>query len=231
MPISLSDIQQKVRELAAGVERAAQKAGRRPEDVTVVAVTKGVAPEAVRLAREAGLAVFGENRVQEAEAKIPALADAGAEWHLIGHLQSNKVKTAVELFSVIQSVDSVRLARLVGEEAAARQKPMSILLEVNISGESQKYGFKPEALYGAVEEISALGTVKVAGLMGIAPHSPDPDPRRAAFKKLKGLYTVCKGLKYPNVEMKWLSMGMSDDYETAIEEGANMIRVGRAIFR
>jgi len=213
------------------VERAAAKSGRKASDIALVAVTKGVGVETVLEAIESGLTLFGENRVQEAESKIPAVQNPSVQWHLVGHLQSNKVRNALSLFSLVQSVDSLRLAEHVSASAIAENKTVSVLLEVNLSGEKQKYGFESEELYGAVDQIALLPAVKVEGLMGIAPNVPDLSVRRDSFRKLKGLYSVCKTLKRGSVEMKWLSMGMSDDYEVAIEEGANMIRVGRALFR
>lgn len=217
-------------EIRSKIEAAAVKAGRKGTDVRLVAVTKGVRPERIREAVEAGLTSLGENRVQEAEGKTAALGP-GTEWHMIGHLQTNKAKTAVELFSVVQSVDSLKLAQKLSLEAQALNKTLRILLEVNVSGEEQKHGFSPDELYGIVGQIAALPALKIEGLMGMAPNTEDAAPRREAFKKLKGLFIVCKGLKLPTVEMKTLSMGMSDDYEIAVEEGANMVRIGRALFR
>ncbi|HTL71341.1 MAG TPA: YggS family pyridoxal phosphate-dependent enzyme [Candidatus Eisenbacteria bacterium] len=225
-----------VREKLASVEermaRAAAKSGRARKDITLVAVTKGAGPEAVVEARAAGLTVFGENRVQEAAAKIPACPpEAGVEWHMVGHLQTNKVADAVSLFGLIQSIDSVRVARAVNDAAAAAGKTADVLLEVNISGEPKKYGFKPAEIYAALEAAAGLPAVRVLGLMGLAPLTDDEAARRAAFKELRGLFSVCKSVKKPNLEMRHLSMGMSDDFEAAIEEGSNMVRLGRAIFR
>lgn len=223
-------IKQKLQSVRERIDAAAMRAGRSGKDVALVAVTKGASAAAIAEAREAGLMVFAENKVQEALLKIPE-AGAGCQWHMIGHLQSNKVKAAVSLFEMIQSVDSVRLAEKIGEEALAAGKTMPILLEVNVSGEAQKYGFKPEAIYSAVEEVAALPGVRVSGLMGMAPFVEDASLKRESFRMLKNIFGVCKSLKRENVEMKHLSMGMSDDFEIAVEEGSNMVRLGRILFR
>ncbi len=220
-------ITENVREVRACVEAAAAKTGRTLKDITLVAVTKGAALEAVLEAKEAGITVFAENRIQEAAAKVSAVA---AEWHMVGHLQTNKIKDALGFFSLIQSVDSVRLAKQIQEAALALNKTVSILLEINISGEEQKYGFAAEEIYTAADAVIAFPNLRVLGLMGIAPNSPDIEARRAAFKKLKSIFNVCKTLKAPNFEMKYLSMGMSGDFEAAIEEGSNMVRLGSVIF-
>jgi len=213
------------------IEKAAQQSGRSLKDITLVIVTKGVKSEAVLEAREAGINIFGENRIQEAVEKIPAVQGADIQWHLIGHLQSNKVKAAISLFQLIQSVDTVRLADKINQEALAENRVVSVLLEVNISGEEQKYGFNPEEIYSALDLIAKMPGLCVLGVMGIAPNVADDNVKRETFKKLKGIFSVCKTLKYENVEMRYLSMGMSDDYVIAIEEGANMVRLGKALFR
>ncbi len=224
----MSLLKDKLETVQAAVAKAAEKSGRTAKDITLVAVTKGVEVARILEAKVLGLAKFGENRVQEAQEKIPQIPDV--EWHMIGHLQTNKIKEALSLFSVIQSVDSLRLAREIDREAQVQGKTISMLLEVNISGEKQKFGFGTEDIYTSIDEIAKLPSVKVLGLMGMAPHSPDTQIRRIAFKKLKGIFSVCKSLKHSNVQMQVLSMGMSGDFETAIEEGANMVRIGRALF-
>jgi len=229
MHSAMVGIREKLERVRAAMEEAARKGGRSANDITLVAVTKGASPEAVAEAREAGLSIFGESKVQEAETKIPQ-AGGPAEWHMVGHLQTNKVKTAVSLFNLIQSVDSVRLAKAVSDESAALGKVTPVLLEVNISGEAKRFGFSPEEIYAGMEAAAGMPGIRVTGLMGIAPHPADEGSKRAAFKKLKSVFSVCKALKRPNLEMKYLSMGMSDDYKIAIEEGSNMIRLGRALF-
>jgi PLP dependent protein len=209
--------------------QAASRTGRSLADITVVAVTKSFSVEKVREAAEAGMTVFGENRVQEAASKIPSVGKP-LEWHLIGHLQTNKVKTALELFSLIQSVDSLRLAQFISKECAESGKTARALLEVNISGEAQKYGFNPDAIGEAADQIAQLPGIRIEGLMGIAPLEGGESAKRAAFKNLRNLFDKLKSKSGPACEMKILSMGMSDDFTLAIEEGSTMIRVGRALF-
>ncbi len=221
-------IKEKLETVRQRLDKAASRSGRSSKDITLVAVTKGASVEAVLEVREAGVGVFAENRVQEALLKAPQVT---SEWHMVGHLQSNKIRVALELFQMIQSVDSLRLAGNINDEALALNKVVPVLLEVNISGEVQKYGFKPEEIYSAVEGAAALPQLKVMGLMGIAPAGADEAPKREAFKKLRNLFSVCKTLKNKNIEMKHLSMGMSDDFEIAVEEGSNMVRLGRVLFR
>lgn len=224
-------IKERLDRLNGLVDQAAKRSGRSAKDITIVAVTKGAGAEAVKEAVSAGLKMFGENKVQEAEAKIPLVGDPALEWHMIGHLQSNKIKPAMELFGLIQSVDALSLAKKLNEAAIAGARTVSVLLEVNISGEKQKFGFGPEEIYGVLEQVAALPAVKVLGFMGMAPAGPDLTAKKEAFKKLRNIFSVCRTLKHSNIEMKHLSMGMSDDFEIAIEEGSNMIRIGRALFR
>jgi len=226
----MSTLKERFSAISDRIGAAAAKTGRTAADITLVAVTKGVSWEAVCEARETRLRVFGENKVQEASLKIPAVPSEGIEWHMVGHLQTNKVKDAVSLFSLIQSVDSVRLAQKINEVGAQLNRVVPVLLEVNISGESQKYGFSPEEIYAGVEACAEFPFVHIQGLMGMAPENPDEAPKRAAFKTLRNLFSVCKGLKRERLEMKYLSMGMTDDFEIAIEEGSNMVRLGRALF-
>ena len=221
------DIAENIRKVQARIQEAAGKTGRSLKDITLVAVTKGVPVESALAAKDAGIGVFAESRVQEALEKAPVVP---AEWHFIGHLQSNKVDAAIGLFSLIQSVDSTRLAEKIHAAALATNQTVSALLEINLSGERQKYGFAPEEIYGAADALKSFSCLRVLGLMGIAPNSPDPAVRRAAFKKLKNIFSVCKTIKNENFQMTHLSMGMSDDFEIAIEEGSNLVRVGRAIF-
>lgn len=198
--------------------------------IEVIAVTKTAEVPQIREAMAAGFRVFGENRVQEAEPKILTLRDSGVSWHLIGHLQTNKAKLAVSLFSMIQSVDSVKIAERISREAEGLKKTMRVLLEVNISGQTQKYGFKPQSLRAAALTISKLPSILVQGLMGIAPYPASTDVKRTAFRSLKEIFLDLKKMENKNLTMRYLSMGMSDDFEIAIQEGSNMVRIGRAIF-
>lgn len=224
----MTAIKENIERVREKVDAAAQRSGRSLNDITIVAVTKSASVAEVLEAREAGLTVFAENRVQDAQVKVPLVP---GEWHMIGHLQTNKIKTALGLFQCVQSVDSVRLAREINEALAAENRVLPVLLEVNISGEKQKFGFDPMEVYAAVDEIKTLTQLSVQGVMGIAPNTGDMEARRASFKKLKGVFTVLKSMKAERFEMKYLSMGMSDDFEAAVEEGSNMLRLGRVLFK
>jgi pyridoxal phosphate enzyme (YggS family) len=189
-----------------------------PPHVLLVGVTKTVPPALVDQALAAGLTTFGENKIQEAKAKIPAVSSR-AHWHFIGHLQSNKARDAVALFELIHSVDSVKLAGELNKHAAAAGKTQRVLLEVNVSGEASKFGFKPEDLPAALAAIRPLPRIAVEGLMTIAPLTGDPRPH---FRRLRELRDA--------LGLRELSMGMSQDFPVAVEEGATIIRVGTAIF-
>lgn len=202
---------------------ACARAGRSPDEVTLVAVTKGFPPEAVREAAAAGVRHFGENRIQEAQAKLPALGDLSPKptWHMVGHLQTNKVKTALNLFDIIQSVDSFHLAEAINRRAPQPDR-VPVLLEVNVAAEPAKYGFSPDELPSQAEAIRRLPGLDVRGLMTVAPMTDDREQLRPIFRRLRQL---AQSLQLPE-----LSMGMTDDFETAVEEGATIVRVGRAIF-
>lgn len=227
-PALVVSIKENYERLQARIADAAQRSGRAAGEISFVAVTKNAPVQAVLEAQACGIGLFAENRVQDAEAKIPLVP--GAVWHMIGHLQTNKIRTALPLFQCVQSLDSVRLARELNAELLVQNKVMPVLLEVNISTEPQKFGFQPEEIYAAIDEIKPLTQLEVQGVMGIAPNTDDIQARRAAFKKLKGVFTVLKSMKSERFQMKLLSMGMSDDFEAAIEEGSNMVRLGRALF-
>lgn len=218
-----------IHRLRARVTAAAERAGRSADDITIVAVTKTVPIEHIEVAYHVGLKNFGENRVQEARSKIAALRLPLIKWHLIGHLQSNKVARAVELFASIQSVDSVHLAVALDRHAAMRERILPILLEVNISGEQSKYGFAPHELWQALPRLRTLQHLQIEGLMTIAPLSQNPEDARPIFRGLRSLRDQLRD-QAPDIHWKHLSMGMTDDFEIAIEEGATIIRIGRAIF-
>jgi PLP dependent protein len=209
------------------IHAACARAGRDPDSVTLLAVTKSHSPEAVAAAAQLGLNLFGENKVQEARAKIP-LCPGKLHWHFIGHLQSNKCREAVELFEMIQSVDSLPLAQEIAKRAEQAAKTMPILLEVNAAGEASKFGYAPEKLLVELEAINALGKIEIHGLMAVPPWSSDPEKSRPHFRRLREMKERCElilGASLPH-----LSMGMSGDFEVAIEEGATMIRIGTALF-
>ena len=206
------------------IASAAVRSGRRAEDVTLVAVTKTRGVEEIREAIACGVTDIGENYAQEAEIKYGEIADA-ARWHMIGHLQRNKARGAVEVFGVIHSIDSERLAQEVGRRAEAIGRTVDCLVEVRISGEAAKSGVEPEEVLVLAERISDVSGIRVRGLMGMAPFVADPEETRPYFAKLKQLWD-----KLPSEQRLYLSMGMTQDYEVAIEEGANMVRIGTAVF-
>jgi hypothetical protein len=225
----MSTIEENIQNVKQNIAKAAVKAGKKPEDITLVAVSKTVEPERIREALKCGIKIIGENRVQEAEEKFKKIPEE-FEKHLVGHLQINKAKKAVELFDMIQSLDSIRLAEELSKRAKAKGKIMNVLVEVNTSDEPTKYGLKPDEVMGFMKQVCHLDGIKVIGLMTVGLFSQDMDLVRPCFKKLKRLFREIKEENIPNIEMKYLSMGMTQDYEVAIEEGANMVRIGTAIF-
>lgn len=222
-------ITENIERVRARIAAACQRCGRHPNDIQLVAVTKNIDVAHIRTAIRAGVQILGENRVQEA---MPKFEEIGAEarWHMIGHLQRNKVKQALQFAEMIQSVDSLRLAREIQKQAEKLTRPVDILLEVNTSGEESKFGFPPEETLGAVQEISALPDLNIKGLMTIGAFLPDPEDVRPCFRRLRELKEKIDNLQIDNVGMSILSMGMTDDFEVAIEEGATMVRIGRLIF-
>jgi PLP dependent protein len=215
------------------IERAAKRSGRSPSEIALMAVTKTHPPERIRDAYDAGLRLFGENRVQEFSAKAGAVSDlSGAEWHMIGHLQTNKAVKAVELFSAVDSVDSVKLAEKLDAAARALNKKVQVLIEINIGGETAKSGIAPgstelEDLLKAAPRLEALA---FRGLMTIPPHTEDPQGARPYFRQLRALRDQIATRKLPAISMNVLSMGMSHDFEVAVEQGSTCVRIGTAIF-
>ena len=210
------------------IARAAERAGRRVEEVTIVAVSKTFPAEAIRAAYEAGLRQFGENRVQEWELKQPKLADLVATWHLIGHLQSNKARRAAKLFDRVDSVDSIELARKLDAFAAEEAKRLAVLIEVRLGGEETKSGVAETDLPALAEYIAALSDLELRGLMTIPPFLDEPERVRPYFRKLREL--CADASRRLGRDLPVISMGMSHDFEAAIEEGATEIRVGTALF-
>ena len=215
------DVERNLRELEKRIAIAAERSGRSLAEITIVAVTKEVEPEAIEVAIKAGIRHIGENKVQEARGKMERLTNLEPRpiWHMVGHLQTNKVKTAVDIFDIIHSVDSLRLAQAMSQRA---QSTTPVLLQVNVSGEGRRSGFSVVELSQAVEEVARLPRLEVKGLMTIAPMVADAEEIRPIFRKLRQLRDEL-GLEH-------LSMGMTDDFEVAVEEGATMLRIGRAIF-
>jgi pyridoxal phosphate enzyme (YggS family) len=213
--------------LQARIAAACGRAGRSPDSVTLLAVSKGQPPEAVRAAAELGLAVFGENRVQEARVKIPECPNR-LRWHMIGHLQSNKARDAAHWFGMIESVDSLALAEELDKWSDKQAKTLPVLLEVNIAGEASKFGYPPARLLAELPRINALKHLEIHGLMTIAPWTAEPEKVRPCFRQLRELREECGQIL--GAPLPHLSMGMSGDFEVAIEEGATIIRVGTALF-
>ncbi|HUI44828.1 MAG TPA: YggS family pyridoxal phosphate-dependent enzyme [Nitrospirota bacterium] len=224
--MSISDNLKKVMDRIAS---AARRAGRDPASIKLIAVTKTVDIERIREAVAAGTGVLGENRVQEAKEKIEQLGPL-ASWHLIGHLQSNKAKYAVKLFDLIHSIDSFEVAQEVDKQAAKVGKIQDVLVEVNISGEASKAGITAVDAANLIEKAAVLKNLSIKGLMTIPPFFDNAEEARPYFKKLRDLSVRIGSEKISRVSMGELSMGMSGDFEVAVEEGATMVRVGTAIF-
>ena len=221
------DFAENLNSIRQRIAAACARAGRDESSVTLLAVSKTHPPEAIRAAVDAGQIFFGENKIQEAKAKIP-LSPSRARWQFIGHLQSNKVRDAVELFEMIQGVDSLAIAREISKRAEQAAKTMPILLEVNVAGEASKFGYKPEQLLAELTELNALPRLEVHGLMAIPPFAPVAEKSRPYFQRLRELKAACE--KILGAPLPQLSMGMSGDFEVAIAEGATMVRVGTALF-
>jgi PLP dependent protein len=212
-------IAEKLEAVRERISRACERSGRDPASVTLIAVTKRIPEESVIQALDAGLRDVGENIVQETAAKKPALAREGVRWHLVGHLQRNKARAGIDLFDIIHSVDSVRLAETLAANAMGR---LQVLLQVNVAQEASKFGFSPDEAPKAIDTIRGLPNLEVLGIMTVAPAVPDPELVRPVFRRLRDIARE-HGISE-------LSMGMSDDFEVAIEEGATMVRIGQAIF-
>jgi PLP dependent protein len=210
------------------IARAAERAGRRAEEITLVAVSKTASVEAIRAAYEAGVANFGENRVQERDAKRPKLADLRATWHFIGHLQSNKARLATQLFDRVDAIDSLPLAQKLDSAARQQGKRLPVLIEAHLGGEETKSGVAEADLPALAEGIAAIANLELRGLMVVPPYSDDPERVRPYFRQLRALRDALS--QRLGRELPTLSMGMSHDFEVAIEEGATDVRVGTAIF-
>jgi pyridoxal phosphate enzyme (YggS family) len=219
-----------VREVLARINRAAARVGRQGSAIRLVAVTKTVPPERIRVAISAGVRLLGENWLQEALPKLAALRESDVEWHFIGRLQRRKVKAIVGAFALIQSVDSLELAAEIDRRAREAGVKQDVLLEINVGGEATKAGFSPDEAADAVTAFDALPHVVVRGLMAIPPPGPDAEASRPYFRTMRELARSLSSWSFRRVRMEELSMGTSGDFEVAIEEGATMVRVGTAIF-
>ena len=222
-------LKDQLQEVEKRIQAACDRAGRKREEVTLIAVSKTKPVETLQEAYDLGVRIFGENKVQELTAKYEALPK-DIHWHMIGHLQTNKVKYIIDKAELIHSVDSLKLAETIEKEAAKHDLIADILVEVNVAEEESKFGMKMEEVIPFVEKVSAFPHVRVRGLMTIAPFVEDPEENRSIFADLHKLYVDIKQKNIDNGTVSILSMGMTNDYEVAIEEGATMVRVGTGIF-
>jgi pyridoxal phosphate enzyme (YggS family) len=225
----MSEIKDNLERVRERIATACLRAGRDPEEVHLVAVTKTMPVPVIQEAVAAGVTILGENRVQDAAAKMKEIS-ADVTWHLIGHLQRNKVKKAVTMFDMIQSVDSSRLAAEIDKRCEQHGRVVDVLVEVNTSAEASKFGVSPSGALDLIEEMSHLRNIVVKGLMTIGTFTDDERAVRDCFVTLRELGRKAEDAGIPGVEMRFLSMGMTSDFEMAIEEGSNMVRIGTAIF-
>ena len=225
----MTTIQENIAFVRERIDKAAERTGRNPSDITIVAVAKGIDVHRIQEALDGGIDIIGENKVQEAQQKVKTM-DGSMTWHMVGHLQRNKVKEAVRIFKMIQSLDSLRLAEEINSRALTAGTIMDVLVQVNTSQEETKYGFDPQEVFDFLRTISTFKGLSVRGLMTIGAFLPDPEEVRPCFRLLRELKEKIIEADIPNIEMDYLSMGMTSDFEVAIEEGANMVRIGTAIF-
>lgn len=221
-------IRDNLTEVRRRIETVCARLNKNPDLITIVGISKNRTVEQLKDLIESGIADVGENKVQEALLKYNQLTTF--KWHMVGHLQTNKVKDAVKIFDLIHSVDSVYLAAEINKQAGRINKVQDILIEVNTSGETAKYGFKPDKTASAVKEIAKLGNINIKGLMTVAPIVDNPEQARPFFKLLRELSGQINTLHITPYTLNILSMGMTDDFEIAIEEGSNMVRLGRVLF-
>lgn len=224
----MSEIKNRLKSVQERIGAAAKEAGRKKEDITLIAVTKMYEADVINEAIDLGVTDIGENKVQEIVRKYDAVKPV--RWHLIGHLQSNKVKYIIDKVSLIHSVDSLHLLDEIDRQAKKHDIIMDVLIQVNISGEETKFGIKPEETEMFMEYAEKLGNIRVRGLMTILPKDDNPVKSRLHFVNIKQLYLDISSKRYDNIYMDYLSMGMSGDFEQAIMEGSNMVRIGSAIF-
>jgi pyridoxal phosphate enzyme (YggS family) len=232
--VESKDLRARLEEINRRIEAACERAGRRASEITLVAVSKTVPAARIREAIEAGVRTLGESRVQEAASKIPELSALSSErevqWHLIGHLQSNKARRAVELFDAVHSVDDLKLAERLDRLAAESGERLPIFVEVNLGGEESKTGVSPDEVLPLCEQVGKLPSLELKGLMAVPPFSDNPEDARPFFRRLRGLRDEARQAGAVGGSFNDLSMGMSDDFEIAIEEGATFVRIGAALF-
>lgn len=224
------NVAQNIADILKNVEASAKKIGKDLEDITVIAVTKTVDSDRALKAYEVGLNNFGENRVQEFNKKYESLKNFDINWHIIGHLQTNKVKYIIGKVKLIHSLESISLAEEIDKRSKQNDLVTDVLVELNIAEEESKFGIKKENLIDFLKSIEGFENIKIVGLMTVAPFVEDKEEVRWVFKEMKQLYDTVSNMSFKNVDMRYLSMGMTNDYDIAIEEGANIVRVGTAIF-
>lgn len=229
MKDEFSYIERNLEDIRARVERAALKSGRTADDINVIAVTKTIEPERIISVVDAGIGVLGENRVQELLEKYDIIK-RDCKWDIIGHLQTNKVKYIIDKVNMIHSVDRMELVEEIQKKAEKSGRIIDVLVQVNVAGEDSKFGIRPEDTYEFMVKASAFSNLKVRGLMTIAPYTDNPEDARWVFRGLNKIFIDIYKENIDNIDMKFLSMGMSNDFEVAIEEGANIVRIGTAIF-
>ncbi|MTI47758.1 MAG: YggS family pyridoxal phosphate-dependent enzyme [Firmicutes bacterium] len=222
-------IQKNLQEIKRNIKEAANKSGRDEKDITLIAVTKTVDEDIINEALELEIQDIGENKVQEIQRKYDNIKE-GIKWHMIGHLQSNKVKYIIDKVSLIHSLDRISLAKEIQKRAKQNNITMDCLVQVNISEEESKFGLKKEKVITFIESVLKYENIKIKGLMTMAPYMEDSEKTRCVFRELKKLSQEIEERAFPGVEMKFLSMGMTNDYMVAIEEGSNMVRIGTGIF-
>lgn len=223
------DVAANCREVLERIGAAASRSGRNPTEIRLLAASKSQSVNKIQAAIEAGIRLFGENYVQEAEAKRSAIGGS-VEWHMIGHLQRNKARTALDLFDLIQTLDNVELARALDKEGKKKGRAVRALVEVNLAAEENKSGVARGRVGGLLEEIGKLSYIRIEGLMAVPPYREKPEEIRPYFRALRELRDELGAMKKPNVDLRELSMGMTHDYPVAIEEGATLVRIGTAIF-
>lgn len=223
-------ISENIETIKKNVQRAAEKVNKTIDDITIIAVTKTVDSDRAIEAIDSGLYNLGENRVQEFNNKYSVIKDKDVKWHIIGHLQTNKVKYVVGKVELIHSLESIPLAEEINKRAKQQGIIANVLIELNLGGEESKFGLDENSVFEFAKSIEQYDHIRVMGMMTVAPYDENPENIRWVFKKMKSIFDEISNLNLINFEMKYLSMGMTNDYEIAIEEGSNMIRVGTAIF-
>ncbi len=228
MGVDSVNIEANLKQIEDNIQRAVTKSGRKREDILLLAVTKTIDVENIKVAVNLGLKDLGENKPQEINSKYFEID--GVRWHQIGHLQTNKVKYIIDKVCLIHSLDSVKLAEEIDKRAKSKGLTMEVLVEINIANEESKHGISINEVDSFIKEVSKFDNIRVVGLMCVAPFVENPEENRKYFEKMRKIYVDIKEKNYNNINMKYLSMGMTNDYEVAIEEGANIVRVGTGLF-